>query len=141
METPTLQGPVDEKWLKLVTKIGQHPKGKNLILLPEEAVLLRKKMGELTKQLFHLAGFVQKYQPLLATLERVSKSAEASDALGVTDSTTEAEPAGASESTRGDDGVDPEDLHNTLTPEPIHPVAPHDGWRPAYAIVDEVAGD
>lgn len=140
METPTLQGPVDDKWIKLVRKIGQHPKGKNLILLPEEAILLRKKMGELTKQLFQLAGFVQKYQPILETMAKAEASVKQSEDQGEDHAASEDRSDRNLEGARGGDGVDPEDLHNTPTPEPVYPVATFGGQRPAFAILDEVNG-
>jgi hypothetical protein len=124
---------VDENWIKLVSKLGNHPKDKNLILMPEEVVLLRKKMGEMTRQLLELSGFSgpkAKYQSLMSMLGRIGASVEAAeedsgDALTPSSPSADDVPDSGSHSGGGGgrDQVDPEDLHNTYTPEPVRPVA------------------
>lgn len=109
------QQPVDQKWVKLVTRIGNHPKGKNMILLPEDVVLLRTKMGAMTRQLLQLTGFVQTYGPAMQAAAQTAGSFNDTADLG-----GDGEGGGG---VRPDAEVDPEDLHNTLTSERPGPVA------------------
>lgn len=121
---------VDEKWIKLVAKLANQPKNRNLILLPEEVQMITSKFRDLTAQLLNTMQFINKYAPLMKQISEVaarveaaggteddSTSSESGDADSAARPSTDAVRSGHREVVGSDDGVDPEDLHNTLTPE------------------------
>lgn len=96
---------------KLVDKLADRAlRSMPIYMLPREVQLLVACMDEITMQAMLLQKFVQKYPDLWANLVESLRD----------------DQSGSNEDREGDrrdDEVDPEDLHNTLTPERPGPVA------------------
>lgn len=87
--------PIDPKWLKLLEKLANHPRKRNLILLPEEVELLTSKLLDMTEQLVGLMGFINKYTPLMNQIAEVENSVRARQAeAAATDDRSTSDPEG-----------------------------------------------
>ncbi len=104
---------VDPKWIKLVEKLAKHPKNRNLILLPEEVVMIVTKFRDLTRQLLGTMGFIDKYAPLMKQISEVAGNVRASQADQPSDARSESDQP----VTGGSHGVDHANLQDSSQTE------------------------
>lgn len=98
-------------WLKLLQKLQKHQlSGGTMIMTPDEVVLLNLKLVQITSQLLGMMKWADKFGPLIKTIAEAEENVEPGTVQDV-------------RAVQSNDGVDPQDLHNTLTPERSDSVA------------------
>jgi len=114
MPALTEAGKAFRDWNRIVDKLADRAlRSMPIYMVPREVQVLVAAMDEITTQALLLQKVIEKYPDLWDNLVESLRG----DKPGTDED---------SEDVRGDDQIDPEDLHNTFTPEPVRAVAASD---------------